>query len=108
MVVRVRQSSNVILRNGLILEIKVHNQAQVYIRLYWFYEPERLPGGRQIFHGRRELVGTNHMVVMDAANIFSKANIKHWNEGLAQTLPEGLYWRQDLDVLTGALSVSPC
>lgn len=102
------QNGNVILRNGLILEIKVHNQARVYIRLYWFYEPERLPGGRQIFHGRRELVATDDMAVMDAANIVSLANIKHWNEGLAQPLPEGLYWRQTLRILTGTLSVGPC
>lgn len=108
-VVRVVQNGNVILRAGLILEIKCHDEARVYIRLYWFYEPELLPGGRQRFHGRRELMATNHMVIMDAANIVSKVDIKHWNEGLLrQELPDGFYWRQTFHIDTGILSVSPC
>jgi hypothetical protein len=102
------QSGNVVLRSGLILEIKCHDPDRVYIRLYLFYHPEHLPGGRQTFHGRRELMATNHMVVMDAANIVRQANIKHWNEGLGQALPDGLYWRQEFDIPTGTLSVSPC
>jgi len=107
-VVRVVQSGNVILRAGVILEIKCHGPDRVYIRLYLFYEPEHLPEGRQNFHGRRELMATNHMVVMDAANIVRQANIKHWNERLGQTVPDGLYWRQTMDIPTGTLSVSPC
>lgn len=107
-VVRVMQSGNAVCRTCIILEIKSLDQCRVYIRLYWFYRPEDLPGGRQHFHGSKEMAATRHMAVTDAANIVKQANIKHWNESLGQPLPDGLYWRQTFDIVAQRLSVSRC
>jgi len=87
-----------------ILEIRGGNGEHIYVRVYWMYRPEDLPGGRQPYHGWNELVASNDMAIISAATIDGKADVKHWvekpDEDQRLRLDE-LYWRQTLDVSGG-------
>jgi len=91
---------------GRVLEIRAEDEAHVYIRLYYFYWPEELPGGRQYFHGERELVNSNHMEIVDAMTVSGRAEVKHWLE-LDEDEDVGalLFWRQKFDYPTQVLTV---
>lgn len=77
------------------------------VRVYWMYRPDDLPNGRQPYHGENELIASNHMDVIEAQAIQSKANLEHWDEEADQDGPPNadLYWRQTYDVSTRRLSV---
>ena len=89
-----------------VLEIRAMNQSSVYLRVYWMYWPDELPGGRQPYHGRQELIASNHMDIVDAMTVSDGAEVAHVVETdeNASTV-DGLYWRQTLDFLTNKLSV---
>jgi hypothetical protein len=53
-----------------LLEIRAADEHHVYARIYWMYWPDELPpntldgkrtlSGRQFYHGRNELIASNH------------------------------------------------
>jgi hypothetical protein len=57
-----------------ILEIRAADEQHVYARIFWMYSPEELPPntrhgaeaieGRQPYHGRDELIASNHSMQM--------------------------------------------
>lgn len=81
-----------------VLEIKAVDEAHVYLRVYWFYWPEELPGGREYYHGKKELVASNHMEIIDAQTVSGRANVNHWFEkdDEEEDITE-LFWRQKFD-----------
>jgi len=86
-----------------VLEIRAEDEAHVYLRVYWMYWPEELPGGRQYYHGAKELVASNHMEIVDAMTVSGRANVKHWLElDEDEDLPD-LFWRQKFDYPTQSL-----
>ncbi|KAL8766004.1 MAG: hypothetical protein Q9209_007093 [Squamulea sp. 1 TL-2023] len=93
-----------------ILEIRALDAKNVYIRLYWLYTPEQLPNGRQPYHGKGELIATNHMEIVDAARVVESLAIVHWKDEKQE--PSGRlndgenYWRQTYHILSQELSVS--
>ncbi|KKA27147.1 hypothetical protein TD95_000396 [Thielaviopsis punctulata] len=102
---------------GLILEIRARDENNVFLRLAWMYWPDDLPecritgggmiGGRQEYHGRCEVIGSNHMDIINAATVSALASVTHWTEFDGET-HMSLYWRQVLDVRTSELtSVQP-
>ncbi|KAK2036155.1 hypothetical protein LZ31DRAFT_561345 [Colletotrichum somersetense] len=99
---------------AFILEIRASDKQHVYARVYWMYWPEELPegtmdgekypGGRQSYHGRNELIASNHMDIINVISVTSPVNVKQWKEEDDQDAPEALYWRQALDYQTKQLS----
>ena len=89
-----------------VLEIRAMNQSNVFLRVYWMYWPDELPNGRQPYHGRQELVASNHMEIVDAMTVSDGADVVHVaeNDEDASTV-DGLYWRQTFDCLTNKVSV---
>ncbi len=84
-----------------VLEVRGGDPAHVYLRVFWAYRPEDLPGGRQPHHGQAELIVSNHMDVIEALTVESVANVIHWDDN-----PENsewpawgqLFWRQSFDI----------
>jgi hypothetical protein len=84
------------------------------------YRPEDLPGGRQPHHGECELIASNHMDIIEVANVHEPVDVYHWNEDandetIAWPAEEQLFWRQTFDVTKhpgksgqGRFSVSIC
>ncbi|KAI4220334.1 MAG: hypothetical protein L6R36_007700 [Xanthoria steineri] len=91
-----------------ILEIRAHDTKNVYIRLYWLYTPDQLRGGRQPYHGKDELIVTNHMEILDAARVIEPITavaLKGQEESWQGSTPgKQNYWRQTYHFLTQALS----
>ncbi|KAL8993255.1 MAG: hypothetical protein Q9169_006481 [Polycauliona sp. 2 TL-2023] len=58
-----------------ILEIRAKDARNVYIRLYWLYTPDQLPGGRRPYHGKDELIVTNHMEIVDASRVIAPTTV---------------------------------
>ncbi|KIV85409.1 hypothetical protein PV11_01106 [Exophiala sideris] len=85
---------------GLITEFRAENQEKVYVRVFWLYWPEELPMGRQPYHGKRELVLSNHVDIIEAQTIASHAEISQWdeNDDSNKTVLQERYWRQTLDL----------
>ncbi|KAH7399648.1 hypothetical protein BKA66DRAFT_452279 [Pyrenochaeta sp. MPI-SDFR-AT-0127] len=83
-----------------ILEVRAGDAAHVYLRVFWAYRPEDLPGGRQPHHGESELIVSNHMEIIEAHTVESIANVVHWPDTESSEWPakEQLFWRQGLDV----------
>ncbi|WQF90333.1 Putative BAH domain, P-loop containing nucleoside triphosphate hydrolase [Colletotrichum destructivum] len=99
---------------AFILEIRASDEYHVFARVYWMYWPEELPegtmdgerypAGRQSYHGRNELIASNHMDIINVARVTSPADVKQWNEENDEEIQEALYWRQALDYRTKQLS----
>ncbi|KAI9835208.1 MAG: hypothetical protein M1819_002578 [Sarea resinae] len=87
-----------------VLEVKARDQQHVYLRVFWAYWPEELPGGRKEYHGSDELVLSNHMEIVDAMTVTGKAPVSHLIENDEENVIEGLYWRQTYNVLSQKLS----
>ncbi|KIW20080.1 hypothetical protein PV08_00655 [Exophiala spinifera] len=85
---------------GLISEFRAESQEKVYVRVFWFYWPEELPMGRQPYHGKRELILSNHVGIIEAQCISSHADISQWdeNDDSNKIILSERYWRQTLDV----------
>ena len=89
-----------------VLEVRAHHPSQVFVRVYWYYWPNELPEGRRPYHGKNELIASNHMEIIDALTISEKAKIVHVTENEDELPADGLMWRQTYDVLTHKTSVS--
>ncbi|KAF1959377.1 hypothetical protein CC80DRAFT_545754 [Byssothecium circinans] len=84
-----------------ILEIRARDAMHVYLRVYWLYRPEDLPGGRQSYHGPYELIASNHMDLIEATTVDELANVSYYEErpDEAEILSgDELFYRQSLDV----------
>lgn len=88
-----------------ILEIRAKDRQNVYARIYWLYRPEDLSGGRQIHHGNRELIATNHMEIVDVLRCLGLVEVTHL-AGDIESPKTGMYWRQQYNFLLRELSVS--
>lgn len=93
---------------GQVLEIRAHDEQMVFVRTFWIYRPQDLPGGRRPWHGKNELIPSNHMDIVDAQSVNGKVHIYRWMEKDEEPDldPDSFYWRQYLDYQTGKLSVS--
>lgn len=107
---------------AIILGIRLcYRSGDTYVLIYWMYQPEDLPRGREQYHGAAELVASNHSIVtcptfpgaklislvdiIPAKSVAKRAKMNHFIEG--ESMPQNsLYWRQALDVRTQELSVS--
>uniref|UniRef100_L7J9Z5 BAH domain-containing protein n=1 Tax=Pyricularia oryzae (strain P131) TaxID=1143193 RepID=L7J9Z5_PYRO1 len=97
-----------------ILEIRAADEHHVYARIYWMYWPDELPEhsmdgekytrGRQPYHGRSELIASNHMDVINVVSVTSPAQIDQMMENDNDDTQGALYWRQALNVWTNELS----
>lgn len=87
-----------------VLEIRAADSYHVYLRLFWMYWPDELPGGRETYHGPYELIASNHMEIVDAMTVADKADVLHMEDD-SSTPTCDLYWRQTLDFLTNKLNV---
>ena len=73
-----------------ILEIRAADEHHVYARVFWMYDPEELPPntqhgeetieGRQPYHGRDELIASNHSTQMQMRlfMLSARANYLQW------------------------------
>lgn len=114
-----------------ILEIRAKDEGHVYARviaedhsimleltplqLYWMYWPDDLPmlkdcavtaAGRRNYHGKHELIASNHMEILSVCTFAGLASVSLWQETDDDEAQTGLYWRQTYDYRTGQLSVS--
>jgi hypothetical protein len=85
-----------------VLEVRALDPQHVYIRVSWLNRPEDMAGGRQDFHGEKELVPTNQMDIIDAMSVNGKFCLKHWDEirdiGQDDTSETDVYyWRETCD-----------
>ena len=80
--------------------------------MYW---PEDLPllkdcgvtqSGRRNYHGKHELIASNHMEVVDVCTFAGLASVTCWKETHDEETQTDLYWRQTFDYRTAQLSVS--
>lgn len=69
------------------------------------YSPDELPQGRQPYHGKTEVIASNHMEILDAMTVSDRAPVTHWEEKDDDPPMTGPYWRQRFDYLTKKLSV---
>lgn len=91
-----------------VLEIKAGDEQHVYLRIFWMYRPEDLPGGRQPYHGRNELIASNDMQIIDATTVQGKASVRRWVEQDDENEVfdrDTLFWRQTWDINKKKLSV---
>lgn len=91
-----------------VLEIAAIDARHVYLRVFWAYWPDELPGGRRPYHGANELVVSNHMDIVDAHAVAGRAQVMHWRElddDDNDENPPGLFWRQKYTFQNEALSV---
>ncbi|KAL2207228.1 hypothetical protein CC79DRAFT_1321349 [Sarocladium strictum] len=97
-----------------ILEIRAVNEQNVFARVAWMYWPQELPKrtldrgkyvqGRQPYHGKHELVASNHMDIIHAMSVTEHAKVDQWVESEQDSLLDALYWRQGFDTRTMELS----
>lgn len=99
-----------------IVEIKARDPTRVYALVAWFYWADQLEGayvvgeeprdGRRGYHGKDELLASNHLDVCDVRSFAGEAPVAQWDEGDDENdVQTGLYWRQTYDCRTGKLSV---
>ncbi|KAJ4177272.1 hypothetical protein NW767_015179 [Fusarium falciforme] len=105
-----------------ILEIRAADENRVFARVYWMYWPDELPPGtfsgkksiqgRQPYHGRNELIASNHMDVIDVLCVEGPASVKQWMESSDDDLNSEFIWRQRFDChqkrLTSAEPICRC
>jgi hypothetical protein len=89
-----------------VLEVRASGPTSVYLRVYWLYWPSELPEGAKSYHGKSELVASNHMEIIDATTVSDKADVLHLLEQEDAPTVTGLYWRQKFDYTSKRLSVS--
>jgi hypothetical protein len=83
-----------------ILEIRAGDSSHVFLRVFWAYRPEDLPGGRQPHHGSSEIIVSNHMDIIEPLTVQSLAELVHWNDD-PDSLPlpmDQLFFRQSYDI----------
>ena len=90
-----------------VVEIRVYNAWNVWIRVRWFYRPEDLPSGRQSYHGKNEIIKSVQKDIVSTRTVAGHAEVTRWEETEDATNEiEGLFWRQTFDHVNGKLSVS--
>ncbi|KKY14608.1 putative bah domain-containing protein [Phaeomoniella chlamydospora] len=57
-----------------VLEVRASGPEHVYLRVFWLYWPDELPGGRKAYHGINEVVMSNHMDLIDAMTVSGAAD----------------------------------
>ncbi|KAI9698395.1 MAG: hypothetical protein M1836_003975 [Candelina mexicana] len=87
-----------------VLEVRALDQQHVYLRVFWLYWPDELPGGRQKYHGKHELIASNHMEIIDAMTVAGRAEVHHWLENDGDDVLTSLYWRQTYHCFKGTIS----
>jgi hypothetical protein len=97
-----------------ILEIRAVNEQNVFARIAWMYWPQEVPAqtlyrgkfvqGRQPYHGKHELIASNHMDIIHAMSVTGHAKVEHWVENEQDSILDALYWRQGFDIRTMELS----
>ncbi|KAH7116286.1 hypothetical protein EDB81DRAFT_246352 [Dactylonectria macrodidyma] len=105
-----------------ILEIRAADENRVFARVYWMYWPDELPPGtingkksirgRQLYHGRNELIASNHMDVIDVLSVEGPASVKQWMESSDDEFNSDFFWRQRFNYyqkrLTSAQPICRC
>ncbi|KIX99022.1 uncharacterized protein Z520_05483 [Fonsecaea multimorphosa CBS 102226] len=88
---------------GVVSEFKALDRETVYVRLFWLYWPEELPMGRQPYHGRKELVMSNQVDIIEAQALTWGAEVSYWDESDDSNKTElgERYWRQTYDINKG-------
>ncbi|RMZ66771.1 ebs-bah-phd domain-containing [Pyrenophora seminiperda CCB06] len=83
-----------------VLEVRAGDASHVYLRVFWAYRPEDLPGGRQPHHGTCELIISNHMDIIEAVTVQASASLVYWDDDPdSLALPaDQLFYRQSFDV----------
>lgn len=84
----------------------------VYVRVSWLNRPEDLVGGGQGRHGKRELVPTNQIDVINALAVNGTFQLKHYDELIDDDqkdapVEDEYFWRRTFDFTTQSLSVRP-
>lgn len=91
---------------GRIQQIRAVQAAKtdkVYLMIFYLYWPEELPGGRASYHGKREVVLSNHAELIEAQTVSDFADIQFWDEGDESVVPpRELYYRQTYNVAKAA------
>ena len=88
-------------------EIRASDPLHAFLRVYWLYWPDELPTGRQPYHGKRELVPSNAMQIIDAMTVNGRLEVRYWNEEPDdRPTEEEYFWRQTFDMRHNKLSVS--
>lgn len=87
-----------------VLEVRAASEAHVFLRIFWMYRPEDIPGGRRPYHGKNEVIASNTMQVIDALTVNGKANMRHWTEDDNDEVLDAdqLFWRQTFDCPDGS------
>lgn len=88
-----------------VLEVRALDSQHVYLRVFWMYWPDELPGSAHDYHGKHELVASNHMEIIDAMTVAGRATVSHWLEKDEENVLDALYWRQTFNFHTQNLSV---
>jgi len=94
-----------------VLEARALDAEHVYIRVSWLNRPEDMMGGRQVFHGRSELIPTNQLDIISALSVNGVFSLQHWDEFEGDTQgnffeEDKYFWRQTFDFVSKRLSVS--
>ncbi|KAK6342639.1 hypothetical protein TWF718_008033 [Orbilia javanica] len=90
-----------------VLEVKGRenkDKVDVYVRVAWYYWPEDLPMGRLEYHGRQEVIESNHPDIIDVCTINGKADIQEWDEYDEDATFDGYYSRQQFDIVSKQLT----
>ncbi|PBP22668.1 hypothetical protein BUE80_DR006601 [Diplocarpon rosae] len=99
-----------------ILQVRAKNAQHVYALVAWMYWPEEIAppaqraadqvnkaSGKRTYHGKREMVASNYMEVLDVLTFAGRAEVPYWDED-DEHPPETLYRRQTYNRLTEGLS----
>ena len=87
-----------------ILQIKALDRNHVYVRIFWMYRPDDLPGGRQEYHGNGEFLPSNDMQIINAETVNGKP--QEWQSIDETNLSDcvggykDLFYRQTYNALT--------
>ncbi|OBT40506.1 hypothetical protein VE00_07909 [Pseudogymnoascus sp. WSF 3629] len=97
-----------------ILEIRAKCAWRVYALIAWMYWPDELLGahmgtetptsGRHWYHGKHELVASNHLDVLDVNSMAGHAPVAQWFEDDDDNTQDGFYWRQTFNIMSRGLS----
>ncbi|OWO98318.1 hypothetical protein B2J93_2280 [Marssonina coronariae] len=83
-----------------VLQVRAKNAQHVYALVAWMYWPEEIAppaqraadqvnkaSGKRTYHGKREMVASNYMEVLDVLTFAGKAEVPQWDEEYEQPLP---------------------
>jgi hypothetical protein len=93
-----------------VLEVHTLDAEHVCVRVGWLNRPEDLKNGRQGHHGKKELMPTNQIDVINALVVSGTFQLKHYDELTAHDqkdtpVEDEYFWKQTFDFTTQSLSV---